>query len=171
MSTTLDSKVARATLVAALAAMGLPLTSCAASSSPASVPPAASIGGDATPPASTAPGPSAKQTTSETSPTYRQVARIIKEQLDVDESDIKPGSTFIDDLGADSLGLVELVLAFEEAFEIDIPDEDTETICTVADVVTYIDSKISSTRQNVEEGARQGQGSVRERPPPAASAR
>ncbi|MEP7051596.1 MAG: acyl carrier protein, partial [Pseudomonadota bacterium] len=55
-----------------------------------------------------------------------EVKRIIKEQLDVDEKDIKPESTFIDDLGADSLGLVELVLAFEEAFEIDIPDEDTE---------------------------------------------
>jgi len=55
-----------------------------------------------------------------------EVKRIIKEQLDVDEKDIKPESTFIDDLGADSLGLVELVLAFEEAFEIDIPDEDTD---------------------------------------------
>ena len=59
-----------------------------------------------------------------------EVKRIIKEQLDVDEKDIKPESTFIDDLGADSLGLVELVLAFEEAFEIDIPDEDTEKIRT-----------------------------------------
>ena len=53
-----------------------------------------------------------------------EVRRIIKEQLDVDEKDIKPESSFIDDLGADSLGLVELVLAFEEAFEIDIPDEE-----------------------------------------------
>ncbi len=52
-----------------------------------------------------------------------EVKRIIKEQLDVDEKDIKPESSFIDDLGADSLGLVELVLAFEEAFEIDIPDD------------------------------------------------
>ena len=54
-----------------------------------------------------------------------EVKRIIKEQLDVDESDIKPESVFIDDLGADSLGLVELVLAFEEAFELEIPDEET----------------------------------------------
>ena len=67
-----------------------------------------------------------------------EVKRIIKEQLDVDEADIKPESTFIDDLGADSLGLVELVLAFEEAFEIDIPDEDTEQIRTVQDAVNYI---------------------------------
>jgi len=68
-----------------------------------------------------------------------EVKRIIKEQLDVDEKDIKPESSFIDDLGADSLGLVELVLAFEEAFEIDIPDEDTEKIRTVRDAIDYIE--------------------------------
>ncbi len=67
-----------------------------------------------------------------------EVKKIIKEQLDVDEADIKPESSFIDDLGADSLGLVELVLAFEEAFEMDIPDEDTEKIKTVTDAVDYI---------------------------------
>jgi acyl carrier protein len=71
-----------------------------------------------------------------------EVKRIIKEQLDVDEKDIKPESTFIDDLGADSLGLVELVLAFEEAFEIDIPDEDTEKIRTVGDAVEYVKSHV-----------------------------
>jgi acyl carrier protein len=70
------------------------------------------------------------------------VKRIIKEQLDVDEKDIKPESSFIDDLGADSLGLVELVLAFEEAFEIDIPDEDTEKIRTVQDAITYIEVNV-----------------------------
>ena len=73
-----------------------------------------------------------------------QVKRIIKEQLDVDEKDIKPESTFIDDLGADSLGLVELVLAFEEAFEIDIPDEDTEKIRTVQDAVSYIEKHLNT---------------------------
>jgi acyl carrier protein len=73
-----------------------------------------------------------------------EVKKIIKEQLDVDEKDIKPESTFIDDLGADSLGLVELVLAFEEAFEIDIPDEDTEKIRTVQDAVDYIEKHLSS---------------------------
>jgi acyl carrier protein len=67
-----------------------------------------------------------------------EVKKIIKEQLDVEEADIKPESSFIDDLGADSLGLVELVLAFEEAFEIDIPDEETEKIRTVNDAVDYI---------------------------------
>jgi acyl carrier protein len=68
-----------------------------------------------------------------------EVKRIIKEQLDVEENNIKPESTFIEDLGADSLGLVELVLAFEEAFEIDIPDEDTEKIRTVQDAIDYIE--------------------------------
>lgn len=67
-----------------------------------------------------------------------EVKRIIAEQLDVDEADITPESTFVDDLGADSLGLVELVLAFEEAFEIDIPDEDTEQISTVQDAIDYL---------------------------------
>ena len=70
-----------------------------------------------------------------------EVKRIIKEQLDVEEKDIKPESTFIEDLGADSLGLVELVLAFEEAFEIDIPDEDAEKIATVKDAIDYIGAK------------------------------
>ena len=73
-----------------------------------------------------------------------EVKRIIKEQLDVDEKDVKPESTFVEDLGADSLGLVELVLAFEEAFEIDIPDEHTEKIRTVQDAIDYIDEKTSS---------------------------
>ena len=70
-----------------------------------------------------------------------EVKKIIVEQLDVDEKDIKPESSFIDDLGADSLGLVELVLAFEEQFEIDIPDEDTEKIRTVGDAISYIGSR------------------------------
>jgi len=73
-----------------------------------------------------------------------EVKRIITEQLDVDEGDIKAESTFIDDLGADSLGLVELVLAFEEAFEIDIPDEDTEKIRTVQNAIDYIEKNAKS---------------------------
>ena len=68
-----------------------------------------------------------------------EVRRIIKEQLDVDEASIKPESSFIDDLGADSLGLVELVLAFEEAFKVNIPDEVTEKIRTVGDAIQYIE--------------------------------
>ena len=69
-----------------------------------------------------------------------EVKRIIKDQLEVEEKDIKPESTFIDDLGADSLGLVELVLAFEDAFDIEIPDEETEKIRTVQDAISYIES-------------------------------
>ena len=73
-----------------------------------------------------------------------EVKRIITEQLDVDEKDISADATFIDDLGADSLGLVELVLAFEEAFEIDIPDEDTEKIRTVQNAIDYITNNAKS---------------------------
>ena len=68
-----------------------------------------------------------------------EVKRIIREQLDVDEAKIKPESSFIDDLGADSLALVELVLALEEKFHFDIPDEDTQKLRTVADAIQYIE--------------------------------
>lgn len=68
---------------------------------------------------------------------------IIKEQLDVDEKDIKLESNFIDDLGADSLGLVELVLALEDAFEIEIPDDVTTKIRTVQDGLDYIAKLVS----------------------------
>jgi acyl carrier protein len=69
---------------------------------------------------------------------FAEVKRIIVEQLDVDEAQIKMESSVIDDLGADSLGLVELVLAFEESFDLDIPDEDTEKIRSVKNAVEYI---------------------------------
>lgn len=72
-----------------------------------------------------------------------EVRRIIKDQLDVEEKDIKPESTFIDDLGADSLDIVELIMAFEEAFELEIPDEDAEKIATVKDAIDYIEAKTS----------------------------
>ena len=68
---------------------------------------------------------------------------IISQQLDVDMANIKPESSFIEGLGADSLAIVELVLAFEEQFEIDIPDEDTEKIRTVGDAVSYISERAS----------------------------
>lgn len=67
-----------------------------------------------------------------------EVRRIVKEQLEVKERNIKLASKFVDDLGADSLGMVELLLAFEEAFQLDIPDEDTAKMCTVGDAVDYI---------------------------------
>lgn len=70
-----------------------------------------------------------------------KVKEIVSQQLDVDVAQIKPESQFIDDLGADSLAIVELVLAFEEQFEIDIPDEDTEKIRTVGDAISYIETR------------------------------
>ena len=67
-----------------------------------------------------------------------RVKQIIVEQLGVDEAEVTPNASFVDDLGADSLDTVELVMAFEEAFEIEIPDEDAEKIRTVQDAVDYI---------------------------------
>lgn len=75
--------------------------------------------------------------------TADKVKEIISQQLDVDMGQIKEESQFIEDLGADSLAIVELVLAFEEQFEIEIPDEDTEKIRTVGDAVTYISSRMN----------------------------
>jgi acyl carrier protein len=67
-----------------------------------------------------------------------RVKQIIVEQLGTDEAEVTPAASFVDDLGADSLDTVELVMAFEEAFEIEIPDEDAEKIRTVQDAITYI---------------------------------
>jgi acyl carrier protein len=67
-----------------------------------------------------------------------KVKEIVSQQLDVDQAEIKEDDSFIDNLQADSLAIVELVLAFEEQFEIDIDDEDTEKIKTVKDAITYI---------------------------------
>jgi acyl carrier protein len=67
-----------------------------------------------------------------------KVKQIIVEQLGVDEGEVTPSASFVDDLGADSLDTVELVMAFEEAFEIEIPDEDAEKIRTVQDAIDYI---------------------------------
>jgi acyl carrier protein len=71
----------------------------------------------------------------------QKVKQIIVEQLGVDESQVDLSASFVDDLGADSLDIVELVMAFEEAFDIDIPDEDAEKIATVKDAIDYIEAK------------------------------
>jgi acyl carrier protein len=71
----------------------------------------------------------------------QRVKQIIVEQLGVDESQVDNTASFVDDLGADSLDIVELVMAFEEAFDIDIPDEDAEKIATVKDAIDYIEAK------------------------------
>ncbi len=68
-----------------------------------------------------------------------RVKQIIVEQLGVDEAEVTPTASFVDDLGADSLDQVELVMAFEEAFGIEAPDEDAEKMMTVKDAVDYID--------------------------------
>ncbi|HQR66612.1 MAG TPA: acyl carrier protein [Thermoanaerobaculia bacterium] len=70
-----------------------------------------------------------------------KVKSIIVEQLGVQAEEVKPEASFVDDLGADSLDTVELVMAFEEAFGIEIPDEDAEKIQKVKDAISYIESK------------------------------
>ena len=74
-------------------------------------------------------------------PVAEKVKQIIVEQLGVDESQVDQNASFVDDLGADSLDIVELVMAFEEAFDIDIPDEDAEKITTVKQAIDYIEAK------------------------------
>ncbi|MDY4697955.1 acyl carrier protein [Selenomonas montiformis] len=71
--------------------------------------------------------------------TFEKVRDIVVEQLGVEADEVALESTFIDDLGADSLDIVELIMAFEEEFNIEIPDEAAEKIKSVQDVVTYID--------------------------------
>ncbi|MBN3040005.1 MAG: acyl carrier protein [Candidatus Omnitrophica bacterium] len=72
-----------------------------------------------------------------------KVKDIISEQLGVKKDEIKPESSFIDDLGADSLDTVEVVMALEEEFGIEIPDEDAEKITTVGEATKYIEGKVS----------------------------
>ncbi len=74
-------------------------------------------------------------------PVADKVKEIIVEQLGVDENQVEPSASFVDDLGADSLDIVELVMAFEEKFDLEIPDEDAEKIKTVKDAIDYIESK------------------------------
>jgi len=71
-------------------------------------------------------------------PIEERVKEIICEQLGVDEEEVTPGAKFIEDLGADSLDTVELVMAFEEEFDIEIPDEEAEKIATVGDAIQYV---------------------------------
>jgi acyl carrier protein len=71
-----------------------------------------------------------------------KVKEIIVEQLNVDKEAVVPAAKFVDDLGADSLDTVELVMALEEAFSLDIPDDDAEKIGTVGDAINYIKSHV-----------------------------
>ena len=71
----------------------------------------------------------------------QSVKEIIAKQLGVDMAEVKPEASFVEDLGADSLDTVELVMAFEEGFNIEIPDEDAEKIIKVQDAINYIKTK------------------------------
>ncbi|MFH1076132.1 MAG: acyl carrier protein [Pseudomonadota bacterium] len=70
-----------------------------------------------------------------------KMKKIIAEQLSVSEDEVVPEASFVDDLGADSLDLVELIMALEEAYDVEIPDEDAEKLKTVQDALDYIKSK------------------------------
>ncbi len=74
-------------------------------------------------------------------PVRERVKQIIVEQLGVDEAEVTDTASFVDDLKADSLDIVELVMAFEEAFDIEIPDEDAEKITSVKEAIEYIEKK------------------------------
>lgn len=76
-----------------------------------------------------------------------KVNQIVVEQLGVESSEVTPDASFVDDLGADSLDRVELVMAFEEAFGLEIPDDDAEKIVTVQDAVEYIQKNAKSIKQ------------------------
>lgn len=73
----------------------------------------------------------------------QRVKKIVAEQLGVNEAEVKIESSFVDDLGADSLDTVELVMALEEEFNCEIPDEDAEKITTVKQAVDYVNSHLS----------------------------
>ena len=75
-----------------------------------------------------------------------KVKQIIVEQLQVDEAEVTPGASFQEDLGADSLDVVELVMQFEEAFDLEIPDEDAEKITRVKEAIEYIESHAKSKK-------------------------
>ena len=75
-----------------------------------------------------------------------RVRKIVAEQLDIEEADIKDGASFVDDLGADSLDTVELVMALEEEFETEIPDEEAEKITTVQEAIDYIEEHLNTEK-------------------------
>lgn len=77
-----------------------------------------------------------------TEPIDRKVREIIALQLGLGDEDVQPDSTFVDDLGADSLDVLELIMALEEEFEVDIPDEDAQEFEKVQDVIDYLQKKV-----------------------------
>lgn len=77
--------------------------------------------------------------------TLEKVKKIVSDQLEVDAEQVTPDARFADDLNADSLDVVELVMALEDEFDIEIPDEQAEKILTVEDAVNYIDSQVAAS--------------------------
>ena len=75
--------------------------------------------------------------------TYERLKKIVVEQLGVDEADVKPEASFVDDLNADSLDLVELIMSLEEEFAVEISDEDAEKIKSVGDAQEYIEEHVA----------------------------
>jgi acyl carrier protein len=73
--------------------------------------------------------------------TFERVKKVLVEQLDVSEDEVTPDASVIDDLGADSLDVVEIVMGLEEEFDVEIPDEEAERLTTVHKIVEYVDEK------------------------------
>ena len=73
-----------------------------------------------------------------------RVSEIIVEQLGISKEEVKPEASFIDDLGADSLDIVELVMAMEEEFDLEIPDDDAEKIQTIGDALAYVKERVEA---------------------------
>jgi acyl carrier protein len=73
--------------------------------------------------------------------TFERVKKVLVEQLDVSEDEVTPQASIVDDLGADSLDVVEIIMGLEEEFDIEIPDEDAEKITTVQQIINYVDEK------------------------------
>jgi acyl carrier protein len=76
--------------------------------------------------------------------TFERVKKVVVEQLDINPEEVTPEASFVEDLGADSLDMVELTMAFEEEFDIEIPDEEAEKISTVQQAVNYLDEKLKA---------------------------
>ena len=77
--------------------------------------------------------------------TFDRVRKVVADQLDLNPDEVTPQASFVEDLGADSLAMVELTMAFEEEFDIEIPDEDADKISTVQDAVNYLEDKLGAS--------------------------
>jgi acyl carrier protein len=73
--------------------------------------------------------------------TFERVRKVLVEQLDVSEDEVTPTASIVDDLGADSLDVVEIIMGLEEEFDVEIPDEDAEKITTVQQIIDYVEEK------------------------------